>query len=716
VTDIDRGTIAAERKTATAETPETSRLNDVVPRIRAQQPMIVERWYANQFAPERIERFSIDDARGLGKQDASEHFLEPMLGLLLAYLETEEPRYRDVYLDERLRFAPHRADPKMRRAFFEETLPVDEDVIAAAAPAEAQAELRQTLRKLHAPLMQPVGTDAIKMLAVGDCLFNEVRVFLRPRSALRKVSLDMRCVYFSAALGKDLSPADIQAMMAETRFDLFAFSFFTYEGLPPYTALMREADQLDEATIQARVQALLALVEGYLTKLREGTDAPFLVHNVSGLPLTRYRKHVPLLPALSKSHRLVIDELNEGLRQMADGIPNVLLLDEYRIARQFGLRNAMKPAVPRHLTRKAYFHTARFGEPLADAYADVLASYRDLRKAKVLLVDFDNTLWGGVMADGIVQHRVESQQLLRRLKDAGMLLVALSKNDEKNIRWDEMHLRPEDFALLKISWNLKVQSIQEAAAELDLGIDSFVVIDDSAQERDLIASKFPKIRTLDATKEETWTSLERLLRFPNTRDTEESRARTELYRAQALRRREQADAAADVDYPSMMASLGLRVRFGPASNRDLDRLTELVQRTNQFNTTTIRYTKNELATFLSSVDRAVYAAEVVDKFGSFGLVAVIVLSRAEAEVTIDSFVMSCRAMGFGLEQAFLRLVLDAEPTGARVIGRFVPTDRNAPSARVFEDNGFRPTGDTTWVLERGDPRPTIPAWITVEGR
>jgi FkbH-like protein len=692
-------------------------LGHVADRIRAQEARIIDQWFATQFAPQLLAKYGLDDARGRTPDDAREHFLKPMLGLLLEYLKTGESRYRDLYLDERLRFAPHRADPKVRQAFFGEVLPSDERAMLAVltSPAETRP-LERALTAIHAPLLQAVGKDTIKVLAVGDCLMNEVRVFLRPRCALKNIALDMRCVYFSAALGKELSAVEVEQAMAETRFDLLAFSFFTYEGLPPYTALLREADQLTPEQIKNRVDGLVSLVERYLTKLRERTDAPFILHNVSGLPLTRYRKYLPFLSALSAGRRAVIEGLNGGLRQMADGIPNVILLDERAAAERFGVRKAARPAVPRRLLRGAYFHTARFGEPLADAYADILESYRDLRKAKVLLIDFDNTLWDGVMADGVVQHRLEAQRLLRRLKDAGMLLVALSKNDEKNIRWDEMHLRQEDFALMKISWNLKAQSIQEAAAELDLGIDSFVLIDDSAQERDLVTSQFPKVRALDPTKSATWISLERLLRFPNTRDTEESRARTEMYRAQAQRRREQAEAGPEMDYPAMMASLGLRLKFGRATARDLDRLTELVQRTNQFNTTTIRYTKNELASLMSSTEHCVYTAEVVDKFGSFGLVAIIILSRRSDEITIDSFVMSCRAMGFGLEQAFLRLVLDCEPQASRALGKFIPTDRNAPSARVFADNGFRQLDDTMWALEPGDERPDVPAWIAVEAR
>jgi FkbH-like protein len=697
-------------------TADHRRLRAALNSIRRQEDRILDRWYANQFERDRLERFELEYAKSFDRHDALEHVLRPMLRLLLAYLESGDERYRDVYLDERLRCAPHRADPKTRRSFFAELLPADVDAILASVGSEESRDaFRVALAAIHAPLVEAASKDAIKLLAVGDCVLNEVRVFLRSRAAVKTISLDVRNVYFSAAMGKELSASDVEGAMADTRYDVVAFSFFTYEGLPPYTALLREADQLSAEQIEARVQSLLSLVEQYLTKLRADTDAPFLLHNVSGLPLTRYRKYLPFLATLSRGRRAVVDQLNQGLRQMADGIPNVLLLDEHAAANRFGVRKATQPAVPRRMLRGALFHTARFGEPLADAYLEVLASFRDLRKAKVLFLDFDNTLWDGVMADGIVRHRIEAQRLLRKLKDAGMLLVALSKNDPKNVRWDEMILKPEDFVSLKISWNLKVQSLKEAAVDLDLGLDSFVVIDDSAQERDFITSQLPTVKALDSLDPATWASLERLLRFPNTKETEESRARTQMYRAQAERRREQAEAT-DVDYPSMMATLGLRLRFGKATVRDLERLAELVQRTNQFNTTTQRYTKNELAAFINSAERGVYVADVTDKFGSFGLVATIIVKRSADELTIDSFVMSCRAMGFGLEQGFLRLVLDAESPARRIVGRFIPSDRNEPSARVFVDNGFRAVDETNWELTSAEHKPTIPAWIQVEAR
>ncbi|MDR0787714.1 MAG: hypothetical protein LBG44_07595 [Gemmatimonadota bacterium] len=686
----------------------------VLKRLRAKRSDIVNSWYKTQFDSDRLRRYAIAGGSDLSHTDANIHFLAPLLELLFAYLQTGESRYRDVYLDERLRYAPHKADPKVRQAFFEEVIPADEEaLLKAIAGTDQYQDLSVWLRSLHAPLLEKARKDTIRLLAVGDCLLNEVRVFLYSRAADRNIPLDMRCAYFSASVGKDLASVEVEAMMAATPFDVIAFSFFTYEGLPPYSALMRESDKLSGPEIRARVQSLIGLVESYLARVREKTDAPFLLHNISGLPLTGLRRRLPFVPPLSRNRRLVRDELNIGLRQIADGIPNVLLIDECEIAERFGLRNATVEAIPQELSRDAYFHTARFGEPLADAYADVLASFRDLRKTKVLFVDFDNTLWNGVMADGAVEQYLEQHKLLRRLKDAGVLLVALSKNDPRNIRWNEMVLQPEDFAVLKINWNLKAQSIQETAEELDLGVDSFVVIDDSAQERALIAERFPRLIALDPTEATTWGALELMLRFPNTRETEESRGRTELYRAQAERRRSQSDSSG-LDYGAMMASLKLRVKFRKARTADLERLTELVQRTNQFNTTTRRYTRQEIAAFMTGDDHEVYTAEVTDKFGSFGLVAVVVVARqGGSAITFESFVMSCRAMGFGLEQAFLRLVLDAESAaGAR--GLFIPTDRNAPSSQLFADNGFHQSDEVTWTLENMSSAPQIPAWITVE--
>jgi FkbH-like protein len=643
-----------------------------------------------------------------------EGFLVPLLNLLLAYLRTGERRYREVYLDERLRYAPHQADPAVLAEFFQTVIPADEAALnqVLGDPALA-ARLAPELDALHAPLQSPRKGDRLRLLAVGDCLLNEVRVFLPTRVSEAGIGLDMRCLYFSGLVGRSIGTEQVLRFVAESKPHVISFSFLTYEGLPPWTALLREADRLSAEELTPRVDALVGSIREFLNTVRAQTDATFLVHNASGLPLTRWRRLLPILPPLSAGRQRALRAMNAALAELCAHTPNTLLLDEHAVAARHGYRAATEEVIPAAISRGAAFHTARFGEFLAADYDEVLRSYRDLHKAKVLLVDFDNTLWNGVMADGPVEQYHDRQKLLKTLKDAGMLLVALSKNDPANIRWDEMTLKPEDFVLLKISWGLKAEAITQAAQELDLGLDSFVLIDDNPAERELVRTEIPKVRLLDATDGYAWRALERLLAFPNTRDTEEARTRTEMYRAQAQRREAQSQA---FDYPAMMAALELQAGFGPATRGDLDRVAELVQRTNQFNTTTIRYSKTELQGMLAGDTHRIFVADLADKFGKLGLVGVVILKREPEATVVDSFVMSCRAMGFGLERLMLRAALEAAGARKAVVGRFVPTDRNTPASGLFRENGFQQADPTTWTLGPEADLPAAPEWIRMVRR
>jgi FkbH-like protein len=680
-------------------------------RLALRKADVIDEWYESQFAAELIAKYAI-----VGVQERStmlQGYLAPLFELLLAVLRTGEERYRAVYLDERLRYAPHQSGPDVLNGFFREVIVRDEAALLHGFDGDPDRRaLVSELVALHAPLTTPPDNQALRLLAVGDCLLNELRVFLPARMRQADVGVDMRCLYFSAVVGRSLATKQVAEFITRTSPHLIAFSFLTYEGLPPYSALLREASQLDDHAVAERVTAIVGTIREFLNTIRELTDAPFLVHNVSGLPLGRWQRYLPL-PALPASKRRVVMALNEALRELCANTANTLLIDEYAVACARGYRNCSASVVPRAIAREAAFHTSRFGEYLTEPYQEILRSYRDLQKAKVLLVDFDNTLWDGVMADGPVVHRLDRQRLLRTLKEAGMLLVSLSKNTPENVRWGEMALAPDDFVLHKISWDLKAKSIAAAAQELDLGLDAFVLIDDNPAERELVRLEQPTVRLLDANDEYTWRALERLLAFPNTRTTEEARTRTEMYREQAQRREAQTQA---LDYPALMRSLELQARFGRATPADLDRVTELVQRTNQFNTTTIRYTRSQLQEMMASADHGVYAADLADKFGKLGLVGVVIVSRKGGVGTFDSIVMSCRAMGFGLEGVMLRAAMDAEPGLATFLGRFVPTDRNTPAAGLFRDYGFRQAEQGLWMLGPDTERPSIPGWITIGPR
>jgi FkbH-like protein len=683
--------------------------------IQARKPDIAGRWFDCQFADDRIRRYAIAGLADVEKRTLLDLYVGPLFDLLVAYLRTGEDRYRDVYLDERLRYAPHSSDRATRTSYFAEVIPSDEEAVidVARGDSELASDLRVFLTDLHTPLLAPPLESSVRLLALGDCLMNELRVFLPGRCRAVGISLDTRMLYFSAAMGKDLPTREALAFLSSNPADLIGLSFLSYEGLPLYPLLLRDAPRLSSSEVGGRVAGIVGLMRRFMSAVRERTDVPFLLHNASGLPLTGVRRRLPLLPPLSAPRRGVLDAMNDAIRELAEHLPNTLVIDEAGVAAARGYRTCAEQAIPQRLTRRALFHVSRFGQYLADPYLDVITSHRDLKRAKVLLVDFDNTLWNGVMADGQVEQFQDRQRLLKRLKEGGILLVAVSKNDPANVRWNEMALDPSDFALLKINWNPKVDSVREAAAQLDLGLDSFVFVDDSGTERGLVSGELPQVRTLDATLPESWRSLERLLAFPNTGDTAEARARTELYRAQAMRKEALSQTT---DYPALMATLRLEARFGAARASDLNRITELVQRTNQFNTTTIRYSRSQLQEFLSSESHCIYVAELSDRYSSFGLVAVVIVERRDGAVIFDSFVMSCRAMGFGFERLVLSLVMQEENDAKQFIGRYAPTDRNLPAADLFAGAGFNEVTPIESELDATAPRDAAPPWFTVIAR
>ncbi len=619
---------------------------------------------------------------------------------------------RSVYRDELLRYSLHRAAPQVRLHYFEEILPGLEDAVLAYLPSQRE-HARALLREIHAPLLVPPAGKPLTFLTFGDCLMTEMRVFLPEKCAEAGVSLDMRAYYFSSRMGTGISTDDVIDAIQKNNADIAAFSFLSYEGLPMYPALLRDAERLNATQIDEQVVQLMAQIRQFVNTVREHTEIPFLIHNVSGLPLTRYRKRLPFLSPISPARKRLVAKLNRAIEELVTNTANCLLIDEYALAQQHGLRSSSRSVVPDSIAGDAFFHTQNFGEFLVDAYIEKLLAYRLLRKTKVLLLDFDHTLWLGVMAEGEVEHHLDRQKLLKRLQESGIVLVAVSKNDPGSIRWKEMHLQPDDFALLHINWDMKAASIEKTAQLLDLGLDSFVFIDDNPVERDLVSQQLPTVRTLDALDPFTWRALEMMLAFPNTRQTAESLARTAMYREQAQRRE---SIAKPMDYAAMMGSLSLRVRFGRAKIADLDRVSELVQRTNQFNTTTIRYSRTQLQEFLQSSTHRVYAADMEDRFGHLGLVVVAIIRREGYRAIFDSFIMSCRAMGFELERLVLRLVMDAETDANRFVGRFVPTDRNTPAAELFATNGFSQSSAEEWLLDSNYPRPELPAWFQVTTR
>ena len=318
-------------------------------------------------------------------------------------------------------------------------------------------------------------------------------------------------------------------------------------------------------------------------------------------------------------------------------------------------------------------------------------------RKKVLALDFDNTLWAGVVGedgvDGIRPYRA-FQEGLRKLRERGVLLVGLSKNNAADVEpvWDDprMALRRDDFVAFRIDWNDKTDNLSYVARELNLGSDSFVFLDDNPAERERMKALRPEVAVPDFPANEG--DLDKFLRritrlyFPEMRLTEEDRKKTALYREEAARKEFSAGLSVD-DY---LKGLEIWADIHPARADEIVRIAQLSQKTNQFNVLTNRYSVDEVTRFASDPGRLLVAVRSGDRFGDQGLVAFVQAIVDGERAEIVDWVMSCRAMNRRLEFTIEERVegmLSAR--GVTSVGAsWRKTLKNAPVANLYEEFGF----------------------------
>ncbi len=339
----------------------------------------------------------------------------------------------------------------------------------------------------------------------------------------------------------------------------------------------------------------------------------------------------------------------------------------------------------------------------ARAHMDALTVVKGVDAKKCVIVDLDGTLWPGVLAEtgapfawtpevsGAYSHIglwFGIHEALLALKRRGVLLACVSKNDEALVRrlwrYDDHYprerlLTPDDFVTWRVDWADKPSSIAALAAELGFALDAFLFVDDHPVERERVRRALPQVEVWG---EDLYGLRRRLLTDPRLQTpavTGEAATRTGLVRAQVSRNRQR---TATPDGADFLRSLEVQVRVERAGvGAPLTRVAELFARTTQFNTTGRRFGPGELAARAEAA--GLFIAYAQDRFGDYGLVAAAVLEGAE----IAGFVMSCRVIGLGVEQALLARVLDALD-GEDVFASIVETERNGPVRNLYADAGF----------------------------
>jgi len=334
---------------------------------------------------------------------------------------------------------------------------------------------------------------------------------------------------------------------------------------------------------------------------------------------------------------------------------------------------------------------------------------------KCVVIDLDNTIWGGIVGDdgwenleiglfGRGKVFSDIQTWLKELKNRGILLVVCSKNEETNakevfLKHPDMVLRLEDFALFVANWEPKNESILEIANSLNIGMDSLVFFDDNPAERELVASTLPAVAVPDLPNDPSlWLSfLQKENLFETTRSTLEDAKRTEMYQTLQKRKTEQLTHASLDDY---LASLQMKVKILPFDSFTLPRVAQMLQRTNQFNLRTIRHTESDLRQMIDSGHYIGFAFSLFDKFGDEGIVSALLLKVEADQFFIDSWVMSCRVFGRELEfLVFNKVLEESKKLNVDIFAEYIPTAKNQMVNTLLVKLGFEETAKG-FVLER----------------
>lgn len=342
---------------------------------------------------------------------------------------------------------------------------------------------------------------------------------------------------------------------------------------------------------------------------------------------------------------------------------------------------------------------------------------------KCIVLDLDNTLWGGVVGeegkDGIAlsltppgAYFLAFQQALRDLHDRGILLAINSANNEAEARavikeHPNMILKENHFAAARINWNDKVQNLRELAAELNIGLDSMVFLDDNPLHRETVRAFLPEVEAPDMPEDPKQFAkfLHSLPYFEGGAITDEDKMRGNLYVTERLRREAEKQFA---DKQEFLQSLGIEVAVHEDDPSALERLSQLTEKTNQFNANKRPLSPEEIESFIRDERYAVFHGGAIDQFGNHGIIALALVRKDGTQWHIESLLMSCRILGRGIEEAFLAAIARrARDEGAETLDiTFTPTPKNEP-ARQFIERVF--DADRTAPVSSFE----TPAWITL---
>lgn len=398
----------------------------------------------------------------------------------------------------------------------------------------------------------------------------------------------------------------------------------------------------------------------------EKKNIPICLFNIT----EEIESHYGYLETNSENFSLnkIINLINSYLYYKASKIKNLYIFDFKQIVLDQGYKNIfdnrLKYLFETPLSLKGYqIVSKKLNNFIESIY---------LPKKKVICVDLDNTLWGGIIGEssfsdikisneGIGKIYRDFQIQLKNFKQRGLILTICSKNNyedakkfiEKN---KNMILKWDDFVIKKINWSNKDKNILEISKELNLGLDSFVFIDDNIHERSLVKKSLPEVTVPDFPKDIS--DIPNILNQINALKvfsiTKEDKKKTEQYQTEINRKKFEKK----LSYSDFLKNLKIKCIIEKIKTENQQRFVQLINKTNQFNLTTIRYTESEINQMKKKANIKMFTVKAEDKFGDLGIISVIILKVIKKQIIIDTLLMSCRAIGKEIETSIINFIID----------------------------------------------------------
>ncbi len=461
-----------------------------------------------------------------------------------------------------------------------------------------------------------------------------------------------------------------------------------------YFSFYQLANEQRKAWAKKKSEEILSLVK----RMKEKSSAKIILHNFevpsySPLGILDNKQDFGFIES--------VESLNETLRNAAKNDSRLFVFDYNLFCSRIGKQNMMDYKM--YYLGDMKIDLQRMPE-LCNEYLAYIKPIMSLAK-KCIVLDMDNTLWGGVVGeDGLEGIRlgptpegmpfVEFQKYLLSLFNKGVILAINSKNNPDDaLEVFRKHpyavLKEENFAAMQINWNDKVSNMKAIAEELDIGMDSLVFIDDDKLNRELVKAALPEVLVVDL-PEDPCLYLKTLMGikdFNTLQITEEDGKKGSIYVEQRKRSEFKKTVTDITDY---LKGLEMVVTIETANSFNIPRISQLTQKTNQFNMTTRRYQEEDIRRFSNS-NFLVLSVKVEDKFGDNGITGAAIIEKGKDKWRIDTFLLSCRVIGRKVEETLLAYIITkAKKAKAMVLsGEFIPTRKNAPARDFYKNNGFK---------------------------